>query len=126
MHSRRNSPILYRQGIAEKWFHLECEQCNSPVAIEDIPVAIESGDALCPRCRFSEGDAALFTMPMYDSLGERPFTDGVVRQVFRDESGRQFVLDDTGDKVFGVWLAPEETEPDSCCIIVPRLSLAKS
>ena len=39
----------FRQGIAEKWFRLDCEQCNSAVAIEDIPLAIELGDALCPR-----------------------------------------------------------------------------
>ena len=64
----------YRHGIVERWFRLDCEQCNC-----------------------------------------------TVRRVFQDEGGRQFVLDDDGDKVFGVWLAFEETEPDSC-MLVPRHS----
>jgi len=49
----------FRQEIAEKWFHLGCDQCTSPVPIEDIPVAIESGVALCPRCRPLEVDVGL-------------------------------------------------------------------
>ena len=112
----KQAEAAFRQDIAEKWFHLECDQCNSPVAIEDIPVAVESGVALCPRCRHLEGDAARLTVPMHVSLGERQCTDGVVRRVFKDERGRQFVLDDAGDKVFGVWISPEEMEPDSCVI----------
>jgi len=111
----------YRHGIVERWFRLDCEQCNCAVAIEDIPLAIELGDALCPRCRRPEGDADLLTVPMQASLGERQFTDGTVRRVFQDEGGRQFVLDDAGDKVFGVWVAPEDMEPDSC-MLVPRHS----
>ena len=46
--------VAFQAGVAEKWFQMECEECNSPMAIEDIPVAIELGDALCPRCRRPE------------------------------------------------------------------------
>jgi hypothetical protein len=53
----------FRAGIAEKWFRLECEQCNCAVAIEDISLAVELGDAMCPRCRRPDGDAALFNVP---------------------------------------------------------------
>ena len=45
-------------------------------------------------------------------MGERRFTDGAVRHVFEDPDGRQFVLNGDGDKVFGVWIAAEETKPD--------------
>ena len=58
----------YRHGIVERWFRLDCEQCDTAVAIEDIPVAIELGDALCPRCRRPGGDADLLTAPMHATL----------------------------------------------------------
>ena len=45
-------------------------------------------------------------------LGERHFVDGVVRTVFLDSDGRQFVLDDDKDRIYGVWLDPETAEPD--------------
>ena len=45
-------------------------------------------------------------------LGERQFTDGATRPVFRSDDGRQFVLDDNGEPVYGVWLHPDEySEP---------------
>src|SRR4051812_32692477 len=65
----KQEEAAFRQDIAEKWFHLECDQCNSSVAIEEIPVAVESGVALCPRCRHLERDATLLTLPMHVSLG---------------------------------------------------------
>jgi hypothetical protein len=108
----------FRQGIAEKWFRLDCEQCNCAVAIEDIPLAIELGDALCPRCRCPDGDAGLLDLPNA-VLGGRQFTDGAVRRVFAETDGRQFVLDDDDDRVFGVWLSLEEIEPDPC-VCVPK------
>lgn len=107
----------FRHGIAEKWFRLDCEQCNYAMAIQDIPLAIELGDALCPRCRCPGADVALFNVPPGATLGERRFADSAVRQVFGNDDGRQFVLDDGGDKVFGVWLAPDESEPDACNVV---------
>ena len=45
-------------------------------------------------------------------LGERQFTDGTTRPVFRSDDGRQYVLDDVGESVYGVWLHPDEySEP---------------
>jgi hypothetical protein len=41
-------------------------------------------------------------------LGERQFTDGTARPVFRSFDGRRFVLDDDGEPVYGVWLHPDE------------------
>jgi hypothetical protein len=41
-------------------------------------------------------------------LGERQFTDGATRPVYRDDDGRQFVLDDDGEPVYGTWLHPDE------------------
>jgi hypothetical protein len=65
----------FRQDIAEKWFHLECDQCNSPVAIEDIPVAIESGVALCPRCRHPVVDMWAWQTPAQSCQGTRKEPD---------------------------------------------------
>jgi hypothetical protein len=41
-------------------------------------------------------------------LGEREFVDRTIRPVWRDDDGRQYVLDDDGETVFGVWLHPDE------------------
>jgi len=75
------------------------------------------GHALCPRCRQQDGDAGLLILPPHVVLGERQFTDGAVRTVYQETDGRQFVLDDVGDKVFGVWIASEEANSDSCLIV---------
>jgi hypothetical protein len=37
-------------------------------------------------------------------LGERQFTDGTTRLVYRSEDGRQYILDDDGEPVYRVWL----------------------
>jgi hypothetical protein len=34
------------------------------------------------------------------------FVDGVSRAVFEQLDGRQYVLDDAGDRVYGVWYIP--------------------
>ena len=34
--------------------------------------------------------------------GERQFTDGTTRPVYRDDGGRQCVLDDDGELVYGI------------------------
>ncbi|HEV8061374.1 MAG TPA: hypothetical protein VGP68_15960 [Gemmataceae bacterium] len=41
-------------------------------------------------------------------LGERQFTEGTTRPVYRDDDGRQYVLDDEGEPVYSVWLHPDE------------------
>jgi hypothetical protein len=44
-------------------------------------------------------------------IGERLFTDGLVRQVFRDGCGAQYVVDN-GERVDGTWIHPDEySEP---------------
>jgi hypothetical protein len=45
-------------------------------------------------------------------IGEREFTDGVVRPVYEDNKG-QYVLDADGEMVRGVWLLP----PDDAMIV---------
>jgi hypothetical protein len=40
-------------------------------------------------------------------IGEREFTDGVVRRVYEDDQG-QYVLDADGEIVRGVWLLPAD------------------
>ncbi len=47
-------------------------------------------------------------------LGERQFTDGTTRPIYRSDDGRQYVLDDEGEPGYGVWLNPDEySEPHS-------------
>jgi hypothetical protein len=53
-----------------------------------------------------------------NSGGSIPFTDGTVRPVFLDTAGRQFILDDEGQPVYGVWVYIDKPEivnrTDSC------------
>ncbi len=37
-------------------------------------------------------------------IGRRLFTDGAERLVYEDADGRQYVVDDDGQRVEGVWL----------------------
>jgi hypothetical protein len=40
-------------------------------------------------------------------------TDGTRRPVYEDGHGRQYVLDDLGEPIFGLWLIPRpEVQPD--------------
>jgi hypothetical protein len=42
-------------------------------------------------------------------LGHRLFVDGIARPVFLDEAtGRQYVINDDGDRLDGQWLRAEE------------------
>jgi hypothetical protein len=43
-------------------------------------------------------------------IGQREFVDGATRIVFEDAQG-QCVLDDDGQRVYGVWLLPDEPTP---------------
>jgi hypothetical protein len=44
-------------------------------------------------------------------LGVRSCTDGSVRPVYLDEAtGKQYVLDDEGEPLYGVWLHPEHAD----------------
>jgi len=49
-------------------------------------------------------------------IGKRRFVDGETRLVFEDERG-QFVLDDDGAKVHGVWLVPETDAADEPVVV---------
>jgi hypothetical protein len=40
-----------------------------------------------------------------------PFTDGVSRDVFEDVTGRRYVINDDGERVYGMWAVVEEDFP---------------
>jgi hypothetical protein len=44
---------------------------------------------------------------MVKPIGSRVFVDGTVRPIYQDAHG-QYVLDDDGARVYGVWLIPED------------------
>jgi hypothetical protein len=46
-------------------------------------------------------------------VGTCRFTDGVERDVYQVSEGRQFVIDDFGLPVFGVWLLPADGDADA-------------
>jgi hypothetical protein len=46
-------------------------------------------------------------------IGTCRFTDGVERDVYQASDGRQFVIDDFGLPVFGVWLPPADNDADA-------------
>ena len=52
-------------------------------------------------------------------IGYRDFTDGQSRAVHLDDDGNQCVFDDSGQAVFGVWIAPDTTDADPP-IFLPR------
>jgi hypothetical protein len=41
-------------------------------------------------------------------IGYRFFVDRTRRPIFEQLDGRQFVLDDAGDRVYGVWIIPKD------------------
>jgi hypothetical protein len=51
-------------------------------------------------------------------IGSIPFTDGTARPAFLDAGGRQYILDEEGQPMYGVWLYFDEPQivnrPDSC------------
>lgn len=49
-------------------------------------------------------------------IGERLFTDGVVRQVFAGDLG-QYVLGRDGERVYGVWVLVDEDAADKPVIV---------
>ena len=52
----------------------------------------------------------------YRLLGSRTFSDGTRRPVYLDPDGRQYVLDNDGERVYGTWL-PEEAGADVPLIV---------
>ena len=43
-------------------------------------------------------------------IGSIPFTDGIARPAFLDAGGRQYILDEEGQPVYGVWVYIDEPE----------------
>lgn len=41
-------------------------------------------------------------------IGSRDFTDGSQRAVYEDDDGRQFVIDNDGQAVYGGWILADE------------------
>jgi hypothetical protein len=52
-------------------------------------------------------------------LGSVPFVDGTRRPVHADPDGRQWIIGDDGERVYGVWL-PEEDAADEPAIVENR------
>jgi hypothetical protein len=42
------------------------------------------------------------------AAGRVPFTDGTERDVYEDADGRQWVVGDHGEPVYGVWVVPAD------------------
>ena len=53
-------------------------------------------------------------------IGTRDFADGSQRAVYEDADGLQFVIDDEGHAVFGVWILADEPDitPDARRVVV--------
>ena len=57
-------------------------------------------------------------MPSIDPIAYVEFTDGTRRSVYVDSKGRQFILDDDGQRVYGYWhLERDETAADTPLIV---------
>jgi len=71
----------------------------------------------CVKNRFAFGIYARYDSHMDNnsprSIDDVVFIDGLARIVFEDADGRQFVVDDDGNRVYGVWVYIDEP------IIVP-------
>jgi hypothetical protein len=61
---------------------------------------------------------AMSSKPLH--IGERDFTDGATRRVYRDPDGRQFVEDDEGERVYGIWILQAAAEPDEPIVVKAR------
>ena len=45
---------------------------------------------------------------MKQVIGTRDFTDGSQRAVYEDDDGRQFVINDEGKGVYGIWILADQ------------------
>ena len=58
------------------------------------------------------------TMTPDPIIGRVLFVDGIVRPVFRDDAGHQYVIDADGDtRCYGAWLRPEDAEADAPLVL---------
>jgi len=70
------------------------------------------------QSRLPEGIMIQFAKPSTPIAYVR-FVDGVARAVYLDENGGQFVLDDDGQPIFGVWIYIDEPEGSRCSSLSP-------
>ena len=50
--------------------------------------------------------------------GRALFTDGIVRPVFIDDGGHQYVIDRDGHtRRYGAWLRPEDADADAALVV---------
>jgi len=62
-----------------------------------------------------------FSMPMNDPIiAYMNFTDGTRRPVFVQLDGRQYVVDDNGVPVHGVWCIPKDGGIDLPVLVNPK------
>jgi hypothetical protein len=63
-------------------------------------------------------DTALLTLTRNLDGGKQTFDDGIVRPVFRDDAGGQYVLDRDGPtRCYGAWLRPEGAAADTPLVV---------
>jgi hypothetical protein len=53
-------------------------------------------------------------------IGYRQFVDGSSRPIFEQLDGRQYVMDDDGNCVYGVWILPPDGSIDLPLIVQPE------
>jgi hypothetical protein len=56
----------------------------------------------------SREDAAMRKQESGRNVGHQVFADGVAREVFEVSYGRQYVLDEADERVYGQWLPPAD------------------
>jgi hypothetical protein len=61
----------------------------------------------------------MLTMPD-QPIGRVLFTDASLHDVYRDQNGRQYVENDAGEPVYGIWVYPAEDDADVPIIRGPR------
>ena len=50
-------------------------------------------------------------------IGHREFTDGQIRAVHVDDEGKQYVFDNDGQPLYGVWIGPDTSDADPPIIL---------
>jgi hypothetical protein len=58
-------------------------------------------------------------MPALEPIAHIELTGGALRPIFDTPDGRQYVLDDDGQRVYGVWFIPPEVESEPPLIVDP-------
>jgi hypothetical protein len=72
----------------------------------------------CPRRYYRPAQQPAEQLAMNDPIvAYRVFTDGTTRPVYEDWHGKQYVVDEDGNRVYGVWFIPESDTVDLPIIV---------